>query len=216
MVRITPIPDGPLKVEGASDALVDDRGHAIEAKETAFLCRCGRSKNKPFCDGSHKAAGFTSANPEPPRRNAAIAYSGTVEGHDVTVSYTPVLCSHAAECQRLHKAVFDPAKRPWIQPENGTLAGLYAAVYACPSGALRLAEDGGAPRHLGPDPVTVEVRVTKDGPYAVRNAELETEFNGDGASTRKYVLCRCGQSGNKPFCDGSHRDAGWRDDGDEE
>ncbi|MCC0029834.1 MAG: CDGSH iron-sulfur domain-containing protein [Brucellaceae bacterium] len=35
---------------------------------------------------------------------------------------------------------------------------------------------------------------------------------GDGASREKFVLCRCGHSKNKPFCDGSHVEAGWRDD----
>ena len=46
----------------------------------------------------------------------------------------------------------------------------------------------------------------------VTNVAIEAEFNGVGASTRKYVLCRCGQSKNKPFCDGTHHDVGWTDD----
>lgn len=209
--NITPIPNGPLKVEVPN--LLDDRGYEIETGATAFLCRCGKSKDKPFCDGSHKAAGFSSEEGVTNTRNKAIAYEGEVEGVAVTVSYTPMLCSHAAECQRLHKSVFDPSKRPWIQPENGTLAGLRAVVFACPSGALRLSEGAEAePVQLGPDAGASELRVTKDGPYAVRGAALEAEFNGAGASTEKYVLCRCGHSGNKPFCDGSHRDAGWNDE----
>jgi CDGSH-type Zn-finger protein len=51
--------DGPLRIEGDCE-LVDMEGRAYGlAGRTAFaLCRCGHSANKPFCDGSHKAAGF--------------------------------------------------------------------------------------------------------------------------------------------------------------
>ena len=207
---ITPLPDGPLKV-GDAPIIRDDRGYAIETGENAFLCRCGRSKKKPFCDGSHKAAGFASAADSTHPRNNAIAYAGTVEGVDVTVSYTPMLCSHAAECQRLQNSVFNPGQKPWVQPENGTLAGIRAVVFACPSGALSMAEGAGEPVQLEPDGATVEIQIAKNGPYQVRNVPLSAEFNGAGASEKKYVLCRCGQSKNKPFCDGSHRDANWDD-----
>jgi CDGSH-type Zn-finger protein len=55
---ITPYPDGPLLVRGDVD-LVGADGEAIERKRrTVALCRCGLSTIKPFCDGTHKAAGF--------------------------------------------------------------------------------------------------------------------------------------------------------------
>jgi CDGSH-type Zn-finger protein len=54
--------------------------------------------------------------------------------------------------------------------------------------------------------------VTKDGPYAVSGGiELAGVSFGDGASQEHYTLCRCGASKNKPFCDGSHWDAGFKD-----
>jgi len=49
---------GPLLVQGPID-LVDAEGNRFEAKEQVALCRCGQSKNKPFCDGAHAAAGFS-------------------------------------------------------------------------------------------------------------------------------------------------------------
>ncbi len=56
--RITPYKDGPLLVRGPFD-LVDQDGNAIDGRrKTIALCRCGRSKIKPFCDGTHKAARF--------------------------------------------------------------------------------------------------------------------------------------------------------------
>ncbi|MBQ3357909.1 MAG: CDGSH iron-sulfur domain-containing protein [Microbacterium sp.] len=55
---ITAYPDGPLLVRGAID-LVDADGNAIEQRRrTVALCRCGLSAIKPFCDGTHKPAGF--------------------------------------------------------------------------------------------------------------------------------------------------------------
>jgi len=51
-------PDGPLIVRGAY-TLVDSNGGPIPgARRTTALCRCGRSREKPFCDGSHKMTGF--------------------------------------------------------------------------------------------------------------------------------------------------------------
>ncbi len=58
-VKITVSRDGSLKVEG-DVALVDHEGTEIPTKEGMpfFLCRCGHSENKPFCDGSHARSGF--------------------------------------------------------------------------------------------------------------------------------------------------------------
>ena len=57
-VTITPYPDGPLIVRGDID-LRDAEGEPIERhRRTVALCRCGLSSIKPFCDGTHKPAGF--------------------------------------------------------------------------------------------------------------------------------------------------------------
>ncbi|MBI4194667.1 MAG: CDGSH iron-sulfur domain-containing protein [Betaproteobacteria bacterium] len=52
------IKNGPLKVTGIT-ACRNSRGESIAVQETIFLCRCGGSRNKPFCDGTHKKIGFT-------------------------------------------------------------------------------------------------------------------------------------------------------------
>ncbi len=61
-VRVSVQTDGPLKVEGAIE-LVDAEGTAIPTREgkAVYLCRCGGSKNKPFCDGTHSKIGFAGA-----------------------------------------------------------------------------------------------------------------------------------------------------------
>lgn len=62
--RITITKDGPLKLEvDGSLEIVDDEGHPVSHREgrALFLCRCGGSENKPFCDGTHSKIGFAGA-----------------------------------------------------------------------------------------------------------------------------------------------------------
>ncbi|MEQ1951940.1 CDGSH iron-sulfur domain-containing protein [Mesorhizobium yinganensis] len=56
-VKAAPQPNGPLRLDGNLE-IVSGTGHTIDRVTRTFLCRCGHSQNKPFCDGSHKAAGF--------------------------------------------------------------------------------------------------------------------------------------------------------------
>ena len=57
-IQVTPYPNGPYLVRGAR-ALVDQEGNEIQLhRGTIALCRCGRSRLLPFCDGTHKSIGF--------------------------------------------------------------------------------------------------------------------------------------------------------------
>jgi CDGSH-type Zn-finger protein len=56
LATVTPLPNGPLKVEGAR--VVSPEGTEISNKDPIFLCRCGHSDNKPFCDGHHAKVAF--------------------------------------------------------------------------------------------------------------------------------------------------------------
>ncbi len=70
-VRVTATENGPYKVTGPVE-LVDPQGNPIQLPgPTVFLCRCGGSTNKPFCDGTHSKIGF---------RGAVAAVSSTEEG----------------------------------------------------------------------------------------------------------------------------------------
>ena len=60
-VTITVTENGPYKVEGEFD-LLDQDGNPIQTvRKTVYLCRCGGSTNKPFCDGTHSKVGFRGA-----------------------------------------------------------------------------------------------------------------------------------------------------------
>lgn len=196
--------NGPLMVAGVPSLRTADG--QIEGKPVMALCRCGASQNKPFCDGTHNSTGFESRGGKPAGRDRVIAY----EGEAVTVNYNPMLCSHAAECGRLANHVFNSSEKPWIQPDKGSLEDINEVVEACPSGALSLATSEGTVTHRISD--AVEIAIEKNGPYWVKNIAPPVQNPAEGGSDDKYVLCRCGLSGNKPFCDGSHRDAKWRDE----
>ena len=206
--KITPIEDGPLMFSNVPN-LRDSEGSLVAGSAKMALCRCGLSAKKPFCDGSHNAAGFTSTSDKSEIRNTPIQYAGTVEGTEITIHYTPVLCSHAGECVKASRAIFDPSRKPWVMPATGKMADLLAAVSNCPSGALRVKVAKTDPQHLVNG--DVDVMVERNGPYHIKNVLIDAEFNGVGASQTKFVLCRCGLSKNKPFCDGTHFDEGWKD-----
>ena len=70
---ITPYRDGPLIVRGDFRLLDQDGAEIDPGRETIALCRCGKSGIKPFCDGSHKRAGFSAPSaPSRPRPAARI------------------------------------------------------------------------------------------------------------------------------------------------
>ena len=58
-LAVTPTPNGPLRVQGPLE-IVTGTGRTILRTTETYLCRCGASANKPYCDGSHKRIGFTS------------------------------------------------------------------------------------------------------------------------------------------------------------
>jgi CDGSH-type Zn-finger protein len=194
---------GPIVAKGVS-RLAGPDGESIDAKPVMALCRCGASKNKPFCDGSHNEVGFDSRPSEDHEPDRVRVY----EGAHISVHYNRLLCSHAGECARRLKSVFDPSRKPWVVTDNGSADEIMAVVEACPSGALRYSLTGQAPRHAVADGPCIAVE--KAGPYRVTGIPLATARLAEGASSDKYVLCRCGASKNKPYCDGTHHDIAWQ------
>lgn len=204
-ITINPKPDGPLHVSGAI-GLENSRGEAIAIATGAqfWLCRCGGSANKPFCDGTHAKIGFSSARLSDPAKRATKTYAGK----HLTVHDNRSACAHAGYCTANSPAVFSMSAKPWIDADGDAAAKTMATIDLCPSGALAYSIDGVLHEFTGRPPNIV---VTKDGPYAVEGGP---QLKGDAApvSSEHYTLCRCGQSKNKPFCDGAHWDAGFKDE----
>jgi hypothetical protein len=84
---------------------------------------------------------------------------------------------------------------------------IVAAVDGCPSGALRWRRADGT---SAPVPETLEVEPMENGPLLVRGPIRVVRPDGTSEELPRAAFCRCGHSGNKPFCDGSHREVGFR------
>lgn len=120
--------NGPVELRG------DLRLPGEDPRTRAVLCRCGKTENPPFCDGSHKDGFEATGLPEPGESDALEAFDGPVE-----------------------------------------------------------------------------IKVFEDGPMVLQgNIEVIGSDGRRVAQKAKAFLCRCGASGSKPFCDGSHRGAGFK------
>lgn len=66
LLEVIPMKDGPLEVRGAVEIL-SGTGRTVARTKHCLLCRCGSSKSKPYCDGTHTLVGFTDAGGASPR-----------------------------------------------------------------------------------------------------------------------------------------------------
>ena len=129
-------------------------------------------------------------------------------GKNITIHDNRSVCAHAGHCTEHSSSVFNMSAEPWINADADTAAKTIATIGMCPSGALAYSTDGALHEPSGRTP---GIQVTRDGPYAVVGG---VALEGDAAplSNEHYTLCRYGQSKNKPFCDGAHWRAGFKDE----
>ena len=124
------------------------------------------------------------------------------EGRDgVVVEWRPELCYHSRNCVSALPLVFDPDRRPWIDAGAASADDVRSAVAGCPSGALRITAES--------RDAAVEIRPSPNGPLLVRGPIRVVDADGNVTELEKAALCRCGQSKNKPFCDGTHKSIGF-------
>lgn len=201
---IEPTPNGPFIVRNVTK-LRNSKGEEIPTEPVMALCRCGGSASKPFCDATHKKNGFSGARLSDASKDKQVTYQGVA----IAIHDNRAICSHAGYCTDGLPAVFREEGSPWIDPDASDVEKVIETIRKCPSGALSYSLS------TGPQPVEVRepaITITKDGPYAVvGGVALANAQWGEGASREHYTLCRCGASKNKPFCDGSHWDSGFKD-----
>ncbi len=130
----------------------------------------------------------------------------TFDGEQVTVTWDGKRCIHVEACVHGLPRVFDPKRRPWIEPEHADADAVAEVVMRCPTGALHVERrDGGTAEPL---PERNVVTVAADGPLYVRGDVTIVDPEGDVLlRDTRVALCRCGRSANKPLCDNSHLDA---------
>jgi uncharacterized Fe-S cluster protein YjdI len=143
--------------------------------------------------------GYVAAPP-----NAAVREYATKE---IVVEWRSRLCYHSGNCTSGLPKVFDRDRRPWIDPTQASADEIETAVDRCPSGALRARRLDGKAR---PAQTSVEITPELNGPLLVRGPIQVVQPDGTTETVPRAAFCRCGQSGNKPFCDGTHREVGFR------
>lgn len=164
------------------------------------------------------------------------------ETEQIVVHWDSSRCIHSANCLQGLPQVFDVRRRPWVRVDSATADEIAATVDTCPSRALTYARLDGAPLGPNgvaasddPETADTDASTAPTSPPAPQPSEAPTEvvvsLKPDGplivegpirvelargeviALTEKAVLCRCGSSANKPFCDGSHKRIGFRAEG---
>lgn len=130
---------------------------------------------------------------------------------DVTIVWQPHKCIHSANCWNGLPKAFDPKKRPWISLDEVSSEEIMEQVLKCPSGALSIKEVQPA-TNTTEVPADAEVVIIKNGPIMLKGSMIITHKDGKQESHKEVYLCRCGQSANKPFCDGTHRKCGFKDE----
>lgn len=121
-----------------------------------------------------------------------------IETDSLTIHFNGRTCIHARRCVLGLPGVFVSDEKPWIRPEGADPDAIVRVIEACPSGALSYERKDGADET---PPRTNTVRLWENGPLQLHG---DLRIEGQAPRTRA-LLCRCGRTGNPPFCDNSHR-----------
>jgi len=196
-----------VDAEGESESWrVDSR---LADRDKCGLCRCGKSNAKPLCDGSHLDANFDgteTANTDPHLERAEVLL-----GPRIDVADLKELCAEARFCHR-DGAVWHRVGED--SPEAAEIVVTECAL--CPSGRYTALDKAtGEPIEPALEPAIAFVQDPHEsvsGPIWVRGGIVVESADGAEYEVRNRVtLCRCGQSRNKPFCDGTHLECGFHD-----
>lgn len=173
------------------------RGDDYPLKEKYSLCRCGHSKSKPYCDTTHKEIEFKGELSA--RREPSAARRLEYKGEGIVMTDDESLCGGFAFCEA-YGSVWAEIQ---FSSESEIRQRVERQISLCPSGRLQYYLDAGKdPVELKYEPM---ISVIPNGPLWVLGGIPVEAPDGFVYEVRnRQLLCRCGNSSNKPFCDGSH------------
>lgn len=130
-----------------------------------------------------------------------------IRGREVTIRFDAGRCVHSRACVLGHPEIYAAnVEGEWILPDAASAETAMLTALTCPSGAIRVSRNDGSATSDRP-PAVNTLRLRENGPLAV---EAELVIAGDAQASPRATLCRCGLSGNKPFCDGAHAQTGFQ------
>jgi len=198
-----PISKQIIVTDAEGTAIEWREGRKYQYKEKCGLCRCGQSKHKPFCDGTHMRVNFDGT--EIADRELSTNEIKEIDGPTLKLKDAEILCASARFCHRA-----DGIWNLVLQSSDGdTRKTAIEEAGDCPSGRLVI-YDKKAGRPLEPEMkrsigLIEDPQVDCSGPIWVRGGIPIFSADGKAYQIRNRVtLCRCGKSTNKPFCDSSH------------
>jgi len=221
--KVTVTKNGPYIVSGAlpmakeiiaidrdGNAVRWGRGESFPKQENYALCRCGHSANKPYCTGMHSEVGFNGT--ETASRKKYLEQAERINGPKMDLTDAMAFCAAARFC--------DKGAGVWrLTDESDDTKSKKLAIdesCKCPSGRL-VAWDKKTGKPIEPKfkpsiSIVEDPQAWVSGPIWLKGGVPVESADGKVYEVRNRVtLCRCGQSGNKPFCDGTHIQIGFDD-----
>lgn len=126
---------------------------------------------------------------------------------EVTVIWKPKMCIHSKICWTELREVFDPFVRPWVKMDGSTTEKIINQVRKCPSGALSYEMSDGNEKEIRSEETSIlNIEISPNGPILIKTScSIKHSDGTEEIKEGTTALCRCGASGNKPYCDGSHK-----------
>jgi CDGSH-type Zn-finger protein len=197
-----PLSEQRIVTNAEGESLEYKEGKSFPAQPQYALCRCGHSANKPFCDGTHAKVRFNGA--ETASRQPYLEQAETIDGPTLRLTDAESLCAFARFC--------DPKGRIWNRVLEDTAEARKIVEHEaghCPAGRL-VVWDKRTGKPIEPEfkpslGLIEDTAKQVSGPIWVRGGIPVISADGQPYEIRNRVtLCRCGRSGHKPFCDGTH------------
>ncbi len=216
-------PNGPYKVTGCiplvkkiqavselGEPLTWKKQGELDATDEYYLCRCGQSSNKPFCDGTHRRHPYDGTEHAPTNQSCerCLEYPG---GAHLSIYFDPDLCMESGFCANHVTSVAEMSAQT---DDTIVRTQAIAMIEHCPSGALTYRLEGDEVNNEVdlPQQVAVTTEITAHGPipgplWVTGNIPILRADRQPFECRNRVTLCNCGRSHCKPLCDGAHRKA---------
>jgi Uncharacterized conserved protein len=212
-IKIKILKDGPYIVSGnvhLTEKIIVPmgRGYKLEngcefpRSEEFALCRCGKSRNMPYCDGTHGKHNFDGTETASKTRYEERAELIEGPGLDLLDDYR---CAFARFCHREKGNVWELVRN---SDDPAAKEEAIIAANECPAGRLVAVDKGGKQIEPVYEP-SVDIlqdpeKGVSGGIFVKGNIPIEFSDGHIDELRNRVVLCRCGKSKNKPFCDATH------------